>query len=127
MSNRNSMVLLAIVIHMAAFFWSCYQPKSFRTAEELQLENPRFIQAELQKDENAQYIIKWETSPKDIGVDVSVSPDLNMFKEEDQVVSDVMRKEFVFKNRDQGQLYFKLVAGNRDVVILSEEIPIVCK
>ncbi len=121
MSTRNAIVLLAILIHMVAFFWSCYQPKHFRSVEELQAENPRFIQAELEKNANQQYIVKWETSPKGIGVDVSISENEQSFSTEDQIGTSVRFNEFVYKNPEQRALFFKLVAGGSDVVILSDD------
>lgn len=120
------MVLIAILVHMAAFFWSCYQAKPLRTTEELQAENPRFVQAELTKEENAKYVIKWETTPKNIGVDVSVSSS-HQFKEEDQIGSNVRFNEFVFQKDHPQQLFFQLVAGDSDVIILSEEENNICR
>lgn len=126
MNNRNSIVVIAILIHMIIFFWSCSHVKPLRTNEEIPLENPRFIQAELTKQENSKYIIKWETVPKNIAVDVSVSVD-QQFEEEDQIGTDIRFSEFVFRKDNQQQLYFQLVAGDSDVIILSEEESSVCR
>ena len=126
MNNRNSVVVVAILIHMIIFFWSCSHVKPLNNIEELPSEHPRFIQAELTKEEDAKYIIKWETTPKNIGVDVAVSSN-QQFKKEDQIGTDIRFNEFVFRKDNQQQLYFQLVVGDNDVIILSEEEKKVCR
>ena len=127
MSTRNAIVLLAILMHLSAFFWSCYQPKDLYSPSDTESIGAEFIQAELQKDEQAEYTIKWEVQPEDVGVDIAISEDGTDFSRANQIGTNVRFDELVYKNKEQKNLYFQLIAGESDTLILSDDQQQICK
>lgn len=109
---RNTLILIAVSLHIIALLWSCYQPKEI-------IEGVRFTVAEILEKEDGKLEINWNAEPPQEWAEVYIK-DSEENLEEKLLLRTTTNKITVQNPSQSKTTYFRLVTAEVDTLLIFE-------
>lgn len=115
---RNTIIILAIILHVGALYWSCAQPKKLVYSEPRSGEVLENIKVEKSITNN--YIISWTTDEAETEVEVYTGTEEEGLNSTKLIESTRTQQIKVKKNKTVSDSYFQLVVPGKDTVTIPQ-------